>query len=237
MKYKRIVLKITGEALKGKDKNFEKASLNFLVNEIKSVYKKVELAIVIGGGNIIRGRNLINEFQTVPAIADQIGMTATIINSLLLQDFLEREGLETRVLSSIDINALAEPYIIRRALRHFDKGRVVILAAGTGIPGVTTDTAAILRASDLQADVMIKGTKVDGIYDKDPMEYSKAKFLPKLSYKEFLERGLVGILDRTAVAQAEMKGVPIRVFDIFKKGNLMKVIQGKKIGSEINNFD
>ena len=214
--YKRVVLKITGEAIQGNNKIFDRKALDFLADEIKSVYKKVELAIVIGGGNIVRGKNLIKDLRTTSSTADQIGMTATIINALLLQDFLEREGLETRVLSSIDINALAEPYIIRSN------------------PGVTTDTAAILRASDIQADIIMKGTKVDGIYDSDPIKNKNAKFLKKISYHEFLEKGLSGILDRTAIAQAEMKKMPIFVFNIFKAGNLLKAVQGQVLGSRIN---
>ena len=232
--YKRVVLKITGEAIQGNNKIFDRKALDFLADEIKSVYKKVELAIVIGGGNIVRGKNLIKDLRTTSSTADQIGMTATIINALLLQDFLEREGLETRVLSSIDINALAEPYIIRRTIRHLEKERIVILAAGTGNPGVTTDTAAILRASDIQADIIMKGTKVDGIYDSDPIKNKNAKFLKKISYHEFLEKGLSGILDRTAIAQAEMKKMPIFVFNIFKAGNLLKAVQGQVLGSRIN---
>lgn len=231
--YKRVLLKITGEALQHNNGIFNTKALTFLVNEIKSIHKMVELAIVIGGGNIIRGKKLTQEFRTTPSVADQIGMVATIINALILQDFLEKEGLETKVLSSIEINALAEPYIIRRAIKHLEKGKIVIFAAGTGKPGVTTDTAAILKALDIQADIVMKGTKVDGIFDSDPTQNPRAKFLPKLTYAEFLKRGLSVILDRTAVAQAEIKKMPILVFNLFKKGNLLRAINQKIIGSKI----
>ena len=232
--YPRVLLKITGEAIRGTNRIFDRKALDFLADEIKSIHGKVSLAIVIGGGNIVRGKDLIENFQTTPSAADHIGMTATILNALIIQDFLEKKGMETRVLSSIEIRAVAEPYIIRRAIRHLEKGRIVILAGGTGNPGVTTDTAAILRASDIQADIVMKGTKVDGVFDSDPIKMKNAQFLPKLSFREFLEMGLGGILDRTSVAQAEMKKMPIFVFNLFKKGGLLKAVQGKALGSKIS---
>ncbi|GMR18986.1 MAG: UMP kinase [Patescibacteria group bacterium] len=233
-KYQRVVLKITGEALKGRGQVFNRKALDFLAGEIRSVHKDVELAIVIGGGNIVRGRYLIQNFQTTPVTADHIGMTATILNALLLEDFLQRAGMGTRILSSLPINAVAEPYVFKRAKRHLEKGRIVILAAGTGNAGVTTDTAAVLRASDLGAQIMLKGTKVGGIYDRDPVKNPNARFIPKLAYQKFLEMELAGILDETAVALAKMKGIPILVFNLFEAGNLLKAVEGVRIGSLIS---
>ncbi len=234
MGYKRVLLKITGEALKGESHIFDRKRLDFLADEIKSIHGKVKLAVVIGGGNIVRGSYLTENFGTESATADHIGMTATILNALLLQDFLERGGVPTRVMSSIEINKIAEPYIIRRAKRHLEKSRVIVLAAGTGNPGVTTDTAAVLRASDIGADVVMKGTKVDGVYASDPMRNPGAKHYSRISYNEFLRRGLSGILDRTAVAQAEMKRMPIFIFKIFEPGNLLKAINGQAAGTLIS---
>lgn len=234
MAYKRVLLKITGEALKGESHIFDRKRLDFLADEIKSIHGQVQLAIVIGGGNIVRGSYLTENFGTDSATADHIGMMATIQNALMLQDFLDREGLQTRVMTSIEVNKVAEPYIIRRALRHLEKGRVVVLAGGTGNSGVTTDTAAVLRASDIGADVVMKGTKVDGVYASDPMRNPDAKRYPKISYNEFLKRGLGGILDRSAVAQAEMKKMPIFIFKVFEQGNLLKAINGEAAGTLIS---
>ena len=233
-KYQRVVLKLSGEALKGKDQIFGRQRLEFLADEIRSVYQSVQLAIVIGGGNIVRGHYLIENFQTTPVIADHIGMTATILNASLLEDFLQREGMETRILSALRIDSVSEPYTFKRALRHLEKGRIIILAGGTGSAGVTTDTAAVLRAGDLSAQIVLKGTKVDGVYSQDPVENPKAVFIPKLSYGRFLEMELTGILDETAVAQARMKSIPIRVFNIFRSGNLAKAVAGEEIGSLIS---
>lgn len=233
-KYQRVVLKITGEALKGRGQVFNRKALDFLAGEIRSVREDVELAVVIGGGNIVRGRYLVENFQTTPVIADHIGMTATILNALLLEDFLQRAGMETRILSALTIDSVAEPYIFKRALRHLAKGRIVILAGGTGNAGVTTDTAAVLRASDLNAQIVLKGTKVDGIYDRDPKEDPNARYISHLTYQEFLKMELTGILDETAVAQAKMKGIPIMVFNLFQQGNLSKAVGGGEVGSMIS---
>ena len=233
-KYKRIALKITGEALKDKKEIFSRQSLEHLANEISSVYRKVELALIIGGGNIVRGRELKEKFNTDPTIADYIGMTATIINALLLDDFLRRWGIETRVMSSIDIHAVAEPFIFKRARRHLEKGRVIILAAGTGKSGVTTDKAAVLLASEIEAEIMMKGTKVDGIYTSDPKIDKDATLLPKLSYREFLAGDFERILDTSAVAQAKMQRLPIFVFNIFHKNSLIKAMCGKAKGTLIS---
>ncbi|MEX2053748.1 MAG: uridine monophosphate kinase [Patescibacteria group bacterium] len=232
--FERAVLKVSGEALKGKAHIFDRKALDFLAGEIAAVYQKVQLAVVVGGGNIVRGRYLTENFQTTPVTADHIGMTATILNALLLEDFLQRDGVETRILSALEIKSAAEPYIFKRALRHLERGRIVILAGGTGSAGVTTDTAAVLRAGDLGAQIVFKGTKVNGVYDRDPVQHSNAEFIPKLSYGKFLRMDLTGILDETAVAQAKMKGVPIRIFNIFQAGNLAKAVAGEEIGSLIS---
>lgn len=232
--FQRVVLKLSGESLKGKNQVFDRQALGFLADEIRSAYQQVQLAIVIGGGNIVRGRYLTENFQTTPVTADHIGMTATILNALLLEDFLQREGIETRVLSALAIDSVSEPYVFKRAIRHLEKGRIVILAGGTGSAGVTTDTAAVLRAGDLGAQIVLKGTKVDGVYNRDPAKDQKAVFIPRLSYSKFLRMDLTGILDETAVAQAKAKGVPIRVFNIFKAGNLAKALAGEEIGSLIS---
>jgi len=232
-KYSRVVLKLSGEALKGKDQIFDRRTLEFLADEIRSVHSQVQLAIVIGGGNIVRGRYLTENFQTTPVVSDHIGMTATILNALLLEDFLQRKGIETRVLSALVIDSVSEPYVFKRAIRHLEKSRIIILAGGTGSAGVTTDTAAVLRAGDLGAQIVLKGTKVDGVYDRDPHKDQKAVFIPKLSYSKFLRMDLSGILDETAVAQAKAKGLPIRVFNIFQAGNLARALAGEEIGSLI----
>jgi uridylate kinase len=233
-KYQRVVLKLSGEALSGKNQVFYRQALDFLADEIRSAYQSAQLAIVIGGGNIVRGRYLIENFQTTPVIADHIGMVATILNAQLLEDFLQQEGIETRVLSALEIRKVAEDYIFKRALRHLEKGRVIILAGGTGRAGVTTDTAAVLSAGDLGAQIVFKGTKVDGVYSQDPIKNPEAVFIPKLSYGRYLEMGLTGILDKAAVAQAEEKKIPIRVFNIFEPGNLARALEGEEIGSLIS---
>lgn len=232
--YRRVVLKLSGEALKGRNQAFDRQALDFLAGEISAVYQKTQLAIVIGGGNIARGHYLVENFQTTPVIADHIGMTATILNALLLEDFLQRTGIETRILSALSIDSVSEPYIFKRALRHLEKGRIIILAGGTGNAGVTTDTAAVLRASDLSAEIMVKGTKVDGIFDQDPVKYQNARFLPRLTYQEFLGLGISKILDETAVAQARMRNIPIMVFNLFQAGNLKLAVEGERIGSLVS---
>jgi len=234
MKYKRVLLKITGEALKMNSQSFNEQAVDFLSNEIQSVYKKVDLAIVIGGGNVVRGKDLLQRFPISAATADQIGMIATIMNALLLRDYLQKRKIETRVMSTIQAHQLAEDYIIQRAIRHLEKGRIIIIAGGTGRSGVTTDTAAVLSALDIQANIIMKGTKVNGIYDSDPIINPRAKLLKSLTYDEFLKRNLSGILDQAAVAQAKMNKLPILVFNIFRKGNLLKACQGRVKGSIIS---
>jgi len=232
--YKRIVLKITGEALGTRGDIFNPDSIKYLVDEVASVQPLCEIAIVVGGGNIIRGSELKERIGATSAVADYIGMTGTIMNAMLLEDAFKKRGLPAVAVTSINANALAEPYLFKKVIRHLEDKKIVILAAGTGNAGVTTDTGAILRASDLEADVVIKGTKVDGVYTKDPKKFPDAKHIPKLSYQDFLVMDLKKILDESAVAQAKMKNMPIRVFDLFRKGNLKKVLEGKKIGSLIS---
>lgn len=233
-KYKRIALKITGEALKSRGEIFSRKQLDFLAQEIESIYGIVELALIIGGGNILRGRELIESLGTDPTVADYAGMTATIVNAQLIGDFLQRRGLEIRLMSSLEINKVAEPFIYKKAIRHLEKGRVIILAAGTGKSGVTTDMAAVLLASEIKADVVLKGTKVDGVYDIDPKLNKEAVLREKISHQEFIARDFGSILDKSAVVQAKMQKIPIFVFNIFKGGNLKGAICARVRGTLIS---
>ena len=214
---------------------FDKEAIQFIAQEIHDAIKATgcELAIVIGGGNLIRGSRLINEIGSRNVIADQAGMLATIINGIILQDFIEKtHGIEVRTMSAVEVRAFTEPYIRRRALSHMEKGMIVILAGGSANPRFTTDTAAVLRAVELDAQLMIKGTKVDGIYDKDPNAHDDSQFIESISQHDFVSKKL-GILDRTAVTLAGENNMPIRVINILKKGNLTKALQGDDIGSVI----
>ena len=188
----------------------------------------VEIAVVIGGGNIQRGAESVQGFDRVTG--DYMGMLATVINSLAMQDALERAGLATRVLSALDIHQVAEPFIRRRALRHLEKGRVIILAAGTGNPYFTTDSAAALRAAELSADVLFKATKVDGIYTADPETDPSATRIPEVTFREALDRDL-GIMDRTAFTLCMENDLPIMVFNLFEEGNLQRALKGEAIGT------
>ncbi len=234
LQYKRILLKMSGEALKGKrlfgiDPNI----VNNIALQIKQVYEmKVEIAIVVGGGNIWRASFQASEKNIERVTADYMGMLATVINALALQNFLEKNGVATRVLSSIEMQKLAEPYIRRRAIRHLEKRRVVIFAGGTGNPYFTTDTAAALRAIEINADVILKGTKVDGIYNKDPLKYGHTKKFIHISYLEAINRRLK-IMDTTAVSLCMDNNLPIIVFNLNKKGNLKKIVKGENIGTSI----
>ncbi len=229
--YKRILLKLGGESLCGSE-NFgiDDTILSKLAEEIKEVQGLgVQIAIVIGGGNIFRGGPA-TEKGMDRTTADYMGMLATVINALALQDALERTGVYTRVLTAIEMHEIAEPYIRRRAIRHLEKGRIVIFAAGTGNPYFTTDTAASLRALEIQADVILKATKVDGVYDKDPMTHEDAKRFGELTYLEVLEKGLK-VMDTTAISMCMDNKLPIIVFDLFKEGNLKQVVQGAPLGT------
>lgn len=234
LKYKRILLKLSGEALLGSmEYGVDTAVVSAIAAEIKEVYALgVQMAIVIGGGNIFRGVSASAKGMD-RATADYVGMLATVINSLMLQDALEKNGIQTRVLSAIEMKELAEPYIRRRAERHLDKGRVIIFAAGTGNPYFTTDTAASLRANEIHADVIIKGTKVDGVYDKDPVKHADAKRYDKLSYLEVLKQEL-RVMDTTAISLCKENNMPIIVFNVKQSGNLMKVVKGEPVGTLVS---
>ncbi len=207
--------------------------MNTLSNEIKEVYNLgAQVSIVIGGGNIFRGMQG-TAIGMDRATADYMGMLATVMNALALQDVLEKKEIPTRVMSAIEMRQIAEPYIRRRAIRHLEKGRVVIFAAGTGSPFFTTDTTGALRAAEIKADVLLKGTKVDGIYDKDPEKYPDAKLLKKISYMDALNKG-IKVMDHTAITLCKENNLPIIVFNIKKPGNLKKIVQGEDVGSLVN---
>ncbi len=232
LKYKRVLLKLSGKALAGSsefgiDANF----LEYICGEIKSIYDKgVEVAIVIGGGNIFRGVEGL-EIGVDRATGDYMGMLATVINALALQSALERiTHIPTRVLSAIDIRAVAEPYIRRRAIRHLEKGRVVIFAAGTGNPFFSTDTAGALRAAEIGADVLIKATKVDGIYTQDPLKNPNAEFIEEVHYMSVINMG-IKVMDHTAMTLCMENNIPILVININKSGNLLRAVVGERVGS------
>ena len=234
MKYKRILLKLSGEALMG-DRNhgIDPVRLAEYASEIKNIVAKgIEVAIVIGGGNIFRGlAGASNGMDRVQG--DYMGMLATVINGLALQSALEESDLQTRLLTSIEMKQIAEPFIKRRAVRHLEKGRVVIFGGGTGNPYFTTDTAAVLRAIEINADVIIKGTRVDGIYTSDPEKDASAIKFENITFKEVMSKDLK-VMDMTAFTLSEENDLPIIVFDMNKKGNLMKVISGESVGTLVN---
>ena len=233
MKYSRVLLKLSGEALMGsKAYGIDPKKINEYALEIKNLHKnKIQIAIVIGGGNIFRGVS--GSSEGVDRVqADYMGMLATIINGLALQSALENIDVPTRLQTAINIEAIAEPYIKRRAVRHLEKNRVVIFSAGTGNPFFTTDSAAVLRAIEINADVILKGTRVDGIYTEDPELNDKAIKLDSLSFEEALRLNLK-IMDTTAFTLSKENNLPIIVFDMNIKGNLKRVVQGEKIGTKV----
>ena len=233
-KYGRILLKLSGEVLAGKQElGIDPQMASKLALEIKSIHElNVSIGLIIGAGNIFRGMEAATKGME-RVTGDYLGMLATIMNAISLQDALEKEDVETRTLSAITVSQIAEPYIRRRALRHLDKNRVVIVAGGTGNPYFTTDTAAALRAKELKANVLLKGTKVDGVYDKDPVLYSDAKKYNEISYSEVLKKN-IRIMDLTAITLCKENALPIQVFNINKSGDLKKVILGESIGTRIN---
>ena len=233
MIYNRILLKLSGEALVGdKTGGIDPEILIKYSSEIKKIYDKgVEIAIVIGGGNIYRGFN--NEYKIDRVQGDYMGMLATLINGLALQNTLENIGIPTRLQSAINVNKVAEPYIKRKALRHLDKKRIVIFSAGTGNPYFTTDSAAVLRAIEIEADVIIKGTRVDGIYNDDPNKNSDAFKFEKITFKEAISKGLK-IMDTTAFTLSHENKLPIIVFDMNQEDNLLKVLNGENVGTLVN---
>ncbi|RMD99092.1 MAG: UMP kinase [Deltaproteobacteria bacterium] len=230
-KYKRILLKISGESLQGKEgPGIALDVLKTVAEEIKEIVQLgVETAIVLGGGNIFRGMTATVQGMD-RAQADYMGMLATVINSLALQDALEQIGVYTRVQSAIEMKQIAEPYIRRRAIRHLEKGRVVIFAAGTGNTYFTTDTAAALRAAEINAEVILKGTKVSGVYDADPMRNANARKFGELAYLDVLQQGLK-VMDSTAISHCMDHHIPIIVFKIVERGNIKRVVMGENIGT------
>jgi len=230
-KFTRVLLKLSGEALAGEQKfGIEPKAIGTFCREIADVAKHgVQIALVIGGGNIFRGMAA-SEQGMDRASADYMGMLATVMNALAVQDALEKLGCDTRVMTAFTMTEVAEPYIRRRAVRHLEKGRVVICAAGTGNPYFTTDTAAALRAMELKCEAILKATKVDGVYDKDPHKFADAKRYDTVTYIETLEKRL-GVMDATAISLARDNSLPIIVFNLFKEGNIRRVVQGEIIGT------
>ena len=234
-RYQRILLKLSGEALLGKlEYGVDPEVVAFVAEQVKAVTALgVQVGIVVGGGNIFRGMAAATATGMDRATADYIGMLATAMNGLALQDALERAGVPTRVMTAIDMNEVAEPYIRRRAVRHLEKGRVVVFVAGTGNPYFTTDTAAALRAVEIGAEVVLKATKVDGVYDKDPVKYPDAKRYPAITYGQVLVDGL-RVLDAAAVSLGMENDLPIVVFDLDAHENILKAVRGEKVGTLIS---
>jgi len=233
VKYKRVLLKLSGEALIGKkDYGIDGSVITSLANQIHSVYEdNIELIIVLGGGNFYRGSDL-EKLGIQRVTADHMGMLATVINSLALQSSLEKIDIPCRVMSSLSVNAVCEKYIKRRAERHLEKGRIVVLASGTGNPFFTTDSAASLRAIELNAEIMLKGTKVDGIYDSDPVKNKDARIFKSITYSDIIKKNL-SVMDTTAVVMCQEHKMPLRVFNILTQGNLKKVLHDDSIGTKI----
>jgi uridylate kinase len=233
LRYKRVLLKISGESLMGdRDYGIDPKVLNTFSEEVKSVQKLgAEVGIVIGGGNIYRGVDL-SEDGIDKVTGDHMGMLATVINALALQNSLEKHGVYTRCQTAINMERIAEPFIRRRAIRHLEKGRIVIFAAGTGNPYFTTDTAAALRAIEIEADVIIKGTRVDGVYDSDPEKNAKAVRFPQITYRDVLEKDL-RVMDLTAITLCKENKLPIIIFNMNTPGNLRRVLLGEPVGSKV----
>lgn len=233
-KYKRILLKLGGEAMSGRGQvGIDPKAVSYLADEIEAVKQhKVEIAIVIGGGNFWRGNDPYAQGMD-RASADYMGMLATVMNAMALQDALERRGIYTRVQTAIEMRAVAEPYIRRRAVRHLEKGRVVIFGAGTGNPYFTTDTAAALRAKEIEAQVLLKATKVDGVYDRDPLKYPNAKKFERMTYNEAILMEQVQVMDNTAFTLCMEHNLPIVVFDLSQPHAIERVVLGEPIGTVI----
>lgn len=231
-KYRRILLKLSGEFLKGdRDYGIDPVVVRRLAKEIQEVaHLGVEMGIVVGGGNIFRGADSV---EMKRAVGDYIGMIATLINSLTLQDAIEKTGLPTRVMSAIDVREVAEPYIRRRAIRHLERGRPVIFACGTGNPFFTTDTAAALRANEVDAEILFKATQVDGVYSADPKKDPTAVKLEKVSYQEVVTKNL-RIMDTSAISLCRDNKLPILVFNLDQPGNILKAVMGESIGTLVN---
>jgi uridylate kinase len=232
--YKRILLKLSGESLQGPQGfGIHGETIQAIARELKDVHALgVEVAIMVGGGNIFRGGRQ-KGFEIDRATGDYMGMLATVINALALQGALEKEGVFTRVQSAIEMHQVSEPFIRRRAIRHLEKGRVVIFAAGTGNPYFSTDTAAALRAMEIRADVILKATRVDGIYDADPEKVSGAKFFAQITYRDVLHQNLK-VMDATAISLCMDNGMPIVVFNLSQHGNIRRVVLGERVGSTVS---
>ncbi|MFT4728429.1 MAG: uridylate kinase [Granulosicoccus sp.] len=235
--YERILLKLSGEALMGEmDYGIDPGYIRRLAAEVKAISDiGVEVALVLGGGNIFRGAGLA-EAGMDRVTGDHMGMLATVINCLSMQDALENQGAYCRVMSALEINSVCEDYIRRRAVRHLEKGRIVLFAAGTGNPFFTTDSAASLRAVEIGADIMIKGTKVDGIYDKDPMKHDDAVKYDEVSFDEAVQKRLE-VMDQTAIVMCRDNNLPVKVFNMNKTGDLMRLIMGENIGTTVKQLD
>jgi uridylate kinase len=233
-RYKRILLKLSGEALMGKTSfGIDGDVLEYVADEIRSIYDLgVQIAIVVGGGNIFRGIAA-SSYGMDRTAADHMGMLATIINSIALQDAMERKGIQTRVQTAISMHEVAEPYILRRAIRHLEKGRVVIFGAGTGNPYFTTDTAAVLRAQEVHAEILLKATKVDGLYDSDPALNAAAAMLKNICYREVLEKQLK-VMDMTAISLAMDNHLPLVIFNMRTAGNVQRIVYGEDVGTLIS---
>ncbi len=234
MSYRRVLLKLSGEALGDPETGhgIDTDSVRHIARQLAAVARTgVQLAVVCGGGNILRGAEF-SRLGAHRANADAMGMLATVINGIALSDAIEQAGTPTRVLTAIDVRQLAEPFVRRRALRHLDKGRVVILAAGTGNPFFTTDTAAALRASELGAEVLLKATKVDGVYTADPAKDPDAKRIESLTHEEVLHQNL-GVMDAAAISLCRENQIPVIVFNLFEEGNIERVVRGERLGTTI----
>jgi uridylate kinase len=229
--YGRALLKLSGEALAGeRGIGFDYQVVERLANEIREVHARgVQLGLVVGGGNIVRGTTA-SQAGLDRVSADYMGMLATVINALALQNVLERQGLETRVMTAIRMESVAEPYIRRRAIRHLEKGRLVIFAAGTGNPFFSTDTAAVLRALEIEADVILKGTGVDGVYTADPRTDPSATFIPELTFQDAIVNGYA-VMDANAFGLCKANGLPIVVFNIQRPGSVLRVLEGERVGT------
>lgn len=233
--YKRVVLKLSGEALQGRQPHgIDAEVLSSLADQVVEIQRMgVQIAIVLGGGNIFRGQSGTAVFKIERAVGDYMGMLATVINGLAFQDAVEKKGVQTRVMTAIEMHQIGEPYIRRRAIRHLENGRIVIFVAGTGNPYFTTDTAAALRAMEINADVILKATKVDGVYTADPFKDRHAKKFKELKYIDVLKKRLK-VMDATAISLCMDNQLPIVIFDLKKPGNIRRIIVGDKIGTTVN---
>jgi len=234
-RYKRVLLKLSGEALAGEDRGFgiEPEVVDRITDEIRAITAMgVELGVVIGGGNIVRGA-MASQKGMDRVQADYMGMLSTVINALAVQDLLERKGIETRVMTAIRMDEIAEPYIRRRAMRHVEKGRVVLFAGGTGNPYFSTDTAAVLRAIEMESEVVIKATKVEGVFTADPTKDPTAEFLPKVTFQEVMAREL-GVMDAAAVSLCKENALPIIVLNLEDRGKVTAAIRGERIGTLVS---